>query len=105
MLPTPQQSSHSSIKATPWQTEMENQESGSSEKEFEGQHRWNARDKTVIAQLEQYLKKSDSTKGRNWGAGVLAWSRRVGSRSEANLEVCEQEEWQDLRNLQLERTE
>ena len=49
MPPTPQQSSHSSIEAVQWQTEMEDQESGSYEKEFEGQHRWHARDRTVIA--------------------------------------------------------
>ena len=46
-----------------WQTEMEDQESGSYEKEFEEQnHRWNARDRAVIAKMEQYLNKSDSIK-------------------------------------------
>ena len=62
MPPTPQQSSHSSIEAMQWQTEVEDQESGSCEKEFEGQHRWNARDRTVIAKMEQYMNKSDSIK-------------------------------------------
>ena len=42
MLPTPQQSSYSSIEAMQWQTEMEDQGSG-----------WNARDRTVIAKMEQ----------------------------------------------------
>ena len=37
---------------------MEDQESGSHEKEFEGEHRWTARDGTVIARMEQYLNKS-----------------------------------------------
>ena len=62
MLPTPQQSSLSSIEAMQWQTEMEDQDSGSKEKEVEGQHRWNARDRTVIARMEQYLTENDSIK-------------------------------------------
>ena len=39
MPPTPQQSSQSSIEAAQWQAEAEDQESGSFEKEFEGEHR------------------------------------------------------------------
>ena len=39
MPPTPQQCSQSSIEAMQWQTEVEDQESGSHEKEFEGEHR------------------------------------------------------------------
>ena len=60
MPPTLQQSPHSSIEAMQWQTEMEDKESGSYEKEFEGQHRWTARDGAVIARIEQHLNKSDS---------------------------------------------
>ena len=51
MPPTPQQSSHSSLEAMQWQTEMEVQ--GSS---------WNARERTVIAKMEQYLNESDCMK-------------------------------------------
>ena len=42
MPPTPQQSSQSSIEAMQWQTEVEDQESCSYEKEFEGEHWWTA---------------------------------------------------------------
>ena len=45
-----------------WQTEVEDKESSSYEKEFEGEHRWNARDRTVIARMEQHPNKSDSIK-------------------------------------------
>ena len=62
MPPTPQQSLQSSIEAMQWPTEVEDQESGSYETEFEGEHRWTARDRTVIAIMEQYLNKSDSIK-------------------------------------------
>ena len=64
MPPTPQHSSCSSIETVQWQAEVD-QESGRYEKEFEGQHRWNARDRTVIARMEQYLNEKDSMKGRN----------------------------------------
>ena len=43
-----------------WQTEMEDEENGSSEKACEGQHRWNASVRAVIARMEQHLNKSDS---------------------------------------------
>ena len=43
MPPTPQQCSPSSIEAMQWQTEVEDQESGSHE-EFEGEHQLTARD-------------------------------------------------------------
>ena len=59
MPPTLQQSSQSSIEATHWQAEVEDQESGSYEKEFEGEHRWAARERTVIARMEQDLNKND----------------------------------------------
>ena len=51
MPPTPQQSSHSSIEDTQWQTEIEAQ--GSS---------WNARERTAIARMEQHLNASDCMK-------------------------------------------
>ena len=65
MPPTPQQSSYSSIETKQWQTEVEDQEIGRNEKEFEGQHRWNVRDRTVIARMEQYLNESDCMKLEN----------------------------------------
>ena len=51
MLPTPQQSSRSSIEDTQWQTEMEVQRSSR-----------NARERTVIARMEQYLDARDCMK-------------------------------------------
>ena len=39
---------------------MEDQESGRYEKESEGENRWTARDRTVIAKMEQYLNKNDN---------------------------------------------
>ena len=36
------------------QSEVEDQESGSCEMEFEGEHRWTARDRIVVANMEQY---------------------------------------------------
>ena len=62
MPPPPQQSSHSWIEAMQWQIEVEDQESGGYEKEFEGQHRWNARDRTVTTVIAKYLNKSESIK-------------------------------------------
>ena len=59
---TPQQSSQSSIEAAQWQTEVDDHESGSYEKEFEGEHRWIVRENTVIARVEQYLNESDNMK-------------------------------------------
>ena len=35
-------------------SEVEDQESGSCEMEFEGEHRWTARDRIVVANMEQY---------------------------------------------------
>ena len=37
-------------------------EFGACEKEYEGEHRWTARDRTVITKMEQYLKESDNMK-------------------------------------------
>ena len=51
MPPTPQQSSYSLIEAVQWQTEMEDQ--GNS---------WNDRERTVIANMEEYLNDSDCMK-------------------------------------------
>ena len=45
MPPTPQQSSQSPIEAMQWQTEVEDQASCSYEKDFEGEHRWTARER------------------------------------------------------------
>ena len=59
---TPQQSLQPSIEAMHLQTEEEDQESCSCEMEFEGEHRWTARDRTVIARMEQYLNKNDNMK-------------------------------------------
>ena len=53
MPPTPQQSLQSSSEATQLQTEVEDQE-------FEGEHRWTARDRTVVARMEQYLNENDN---------------------------------------------
>ena len=62
MPPTPQRSLQSSIEAMQLQTEVEDQESGSCEMEFEGEHRWTARDRTVIARMEQYLNENDNAR-------------------------------------------
>ena len=51
MSPTPQQISHSSIEVMQWQTEMQVQGSG-----------WHARDREIIAKMEQYLNDSDCVK-------------------------------------------
>ena len=51
MLATPQQSSRSSIEGMQWQTEMEVQRSSR-----------NARERTVIARMEQHLDASDCMK-------------------------------------------
>ena len=57
MPPTPQQSLQTSIEAMQLQTEVEDLESSSCEMEYEGEYRWTARDRVVIARMEQYLKK------------------------------------------------
>ena len=59
MPPTPQQS-WPSMEAMQLQMEMEDHENCSGEQEFEGEHRWTARDRTVIARMEQYLNENDS---------------------------------------------
>ena len=41
---------------------MEDLESGSCEMEYEGEHRWTARDGTVVARIEQYLNENDNVK-------------------------------------------
>ena len=49
----------SSIEAMQLQTEVEDQKSG--EMDYEGEKkRWSARDRTVIARMEQYLNANDS---------------------------------------------
>ena len=59
----------------------------------------------LMRKTEPHLYKSDSIKVEIVELESPAWSRRLGSESEANLEVREQEGWQDLRNFQLRRTE
>ena len=58
--PTLQQSLHPSIEAVQLQTEVEGQESDSYEMEYEGQHRWPTRDRTVIARMAHYLNENDN---------------------------------------------
>ena len=62
MPPTPQQSPYLSIETMQWQTEVEDLESDSCEMELEVEHRWTARDRTVIARMEQYLNEKDHMK-------------------------------------------
>ena len=62
MPPAPQQSLQPSIEAGLLQTEVEDQASGSCEMEYGGEHRWSARDRTVISRMEQYLNENDSMK-------------------------------------------
>ena len=42
------------------QTEVEEQEIGSCEMEYEGEHRWTARDRTFIERMEQWLNGNDN---------------------------------------------
>ena len=85
MMPsTPQQSSYSSIETVQWQTEVEDQESGGYEKEFEGQHRW-----------EQNLNESDCMKLEIVGL-ELPLGQKIQKFMDAYLEVFEQEERQDI---------
>ena len=60
MQPTPLPSLQSSIEAMQLQTEAEDQENGSCEMELESEHGWTARDRTVIARVEQYLNENDN---------------------------------------------
>ena len=78
MPPTPQRSSCSSIDTVQGQTEVEDQQSGSQEKEIEGQRRWNARDRTVIVKMEQYVNEGDCVK-LEIGELELLLSRRFRS--------------------------
>ena len=50
MPPTPQQSLQPSIEAVQLQTKMEDLETSSCEMVYEGEHRWTARDRTVIGE-------------------------------------------------------
>ena len=56
----PQQSWQPSIEAMQLQTEVDDQESGSCELEYEGEHRWTARDRMVTARMEEYLNENDN---------------------------------------------
>ena len=53
MPPTPQQSLQPSIEAMQLQREVEDQESGSGEMEYEGEYRWPARDGTVCEEEKE----------------------------------------------------
>ena len=64
MLPTPQRSPQPPLEGTTMQMEVEDQAFGAYGKEYEGEHRWTARDRTVIAKMEQYLNESDNM--RSW---------------------------------------
>ena len=94
--PGPQQSSQSSIETMQWQTEVEDEESGSYEKELEGEHRWTARNRTVIARMGQYPNKSDSMRVDIEELESLLGPGDLGGGFEANLEVCERKGWQYL---------
>ena len=54
MPPTPPHSLQPSTEAVQLQTEVGDEESGSCEMEYESEHRWTARDRTVIARVEQH---------------------------------------------------
>ena len=62
MPPTPQQRVQPAMDAMQLQMEVGDQESGSCGMEYEGEHRWTARDRTVIARMEQYLNEKDHIK-------------------------------------------
>ena len=60
MPPTPQQSLQPSLEDVPRQ--VEDQEFGGCGKEYEGEHRWTALERTIIAKMEQYMNESDNMK-------------------------------------------
>ena len=62
MPPTPQQSLQPSVEAVQLQVEVDDQELGACGKEYEGGYRWTARDRTIIAKMEQYLNESGMMK-------------------------------------------
>ena len=57
MPPTSQQSPRTWVEDTPRQ--VEDQEFGVCDKDYEDGHRWTAHDRTIIAKMEQYLNESD----------------------------------------------
>ena len=61
----PQQSWQPSIEALQLQTEVDDQESGSCELEYEGEHRWTARDRMVTARMEEYLNENGQHEGQH----------------------------------------
>ena len=63
ITPTPQRSLQPSIEAMQLQVEVEDQENCSCGVEYGGEHRWTARDRVVIARMEQYLDESDKFEG------------------------------------------
>ena len=62
MSPTPQQGLPPSIEAMQLHMEVEDQGNCICRIEYGGEHRWTARDRVVIARMEQYLDESDSLK-------------------------------------------
>ena len=86
MPPTPQQSSHSSMEEMQGQAEMEVQGS-----------MWSARERTVIAEMENNLDKSDDMKVEV--EELELGPRRLRSRSDVHPDAGKQEE-QQIRNVQ-----
>ena len=62
MPPAPQQSLQPSIEAMQLPMEEEDKENCSCLMEYGGEHRWTARDRVVIARMEQNLDQSDNLK-------------------------------------------
>ena len=64
---------------------------------------WSARERTVIARVEDYLNKSDCLKLEIDELELLMGPEDSEVVLEEDLEECEQEEQQDLRDIQRER--
>ena len=78
MPPTPLQSLQPSVEAMQLQMEVEDQESGSCEMEYEGERRWTARarDRTAIAKMEKYLNESEWNKSKEARIQIAVSSRQ-----------------------------
>ena len=95
--PTLQQCWQPSIEVVQLQTQVEDQESGSGEMEYEGEHRWTTRDGTVIARVEQCLVGSDRISVEIEELASLPGPGDLGSDCEADFEVREEEKgWEDF---------
>ena len=102
MPPTPQQSPQPTLEGTPLRMEVEDQEFGACEKEYEVEHRWTARDREVIAKVEQYLCESDNMKVEVVELELLFGPEDSEVELWYILDECEEEKGsQDLSNLQL----